>query len=93
MFYVLGDTGTFGPYARNVARDVQRQLNNDRGGCDFVVLHEDFVAGNDKSDWPSPDVATCGTCGRSWDDAIVTSVTPAPAARCIWEYEHAEADR
>ena len=34
--------------------------------------------------------ATCGTCGRSWDDAIVTSMTPAPAARCPFEAFHVE---
>jgi len=33
-------------------------------------------------------VATCGTCGRSWDDALVTSYTPAPAARCPFEAFH-----
>lgn len=31
---------------------------------------------------------TCGTCGLTWDDAIVTSMTPAPAARCPFEPFH-----
>ena len=31
------------------------------------------------------DIATCGECGRSWDDSIVTSMTPAPSARCPFE--------
>ncbi len=35
---------------------------------------------------PSPssfkDPATCGTCHRTWDDAIVTSITPSPSALC-----------
>lgn len=34
------------------------------------------------------DRATCGTCGLSWDDAIPTSMTPAPAARCPFEAFH-----
>lgn len=34
------------------------------------------------------DKATCLTCGRSWDDAIVTSYTPAPSARCPFEAYH-----
>ena len=34
------------------------------------------------------DLATCGTCGRSWDDAVVTGITPAPSARCPFEYYH-----
>jgi hypothetical protein len=33
--------------------------------------------------------ATCGTCGRSWDDTISTSMTPVPSGRCPFEYEHA----
>jgi hypothetical protein len=33
-------------------------------------------------------LATCGTCGRSWDDSIPTSMTPTPAARCPFEYYH-----
>lgn len=33
-------------------------------------------------------LATCGACHRSWDDAIVTGWTPAPSARCPFEYFH-----
>jgi len=36
------------------------------------------------------DMATCGTCGLSWDDAIPTSYTPAPSARCPFEAFHRE---
>lgn len=31
---------------------------------------------------------TCGTCGRSWDDAVVTGMTPTPSGRCPFEYYH-----
>jgi hypothetical protein len=34
------------------------------------------------------DIVTCGTCGRSWNDAAVSSWTPAPSGRCPFEYEH-----
>jgi hypothetical protein len=34
------------------------------------------------------EVATCGVCGRSWNDAAVSSWTPAPSGRCPFEYEH-----
>lgn len=34
------------------------------------------------------DIATCGVCGLSWDDSIVTGITPAPAARCPFEHFH-----
>lgn len=33
-------------------------------------------------------IATCGTCGLSWNDAAVTSMTPAPAGRCPFEAFH-----
>lgn len=35
-------------------------------------------------------VATCGTCGRSWNDAAISDVTPAPSGRCPFEDEHDE---
>jgi hypothetical protein len=41
-----------------------------------------------KRNQPAEDRATCGTCGLSWDDAIPTSMTPAPAARCPFEEFH-----
>ena len=39
-------------------------------------------------DSDDPRATVCGTCGRGWDDSISTSVTPTPAARCPFEYEH-----
>jgi hypothetical protein len=35
---------------------------------------------------------TCGTCGTSWDDDICTSSTPAPSARCPFEFFHEDED-
>lgn len=37
---------------------------------------------------PAKDRVTCGTCERSWDDSIPTSMTPAPSARCPFEEFH-----
>lgn len=34
------------------------------------------------------EIATCGACGRSWDDSLPTSWTPAPSGRCPFEYFH-----
>jgi hypothetical protein len=34
------------------------------------------------------DPAQCGTCGRWWDDGIVTGWTPTPSGRCPFEYWH-----
>jgi hypothetical protein len=48
-------------------------------------------------DWPvqplkpgqsAKDKTTCNTCGLSWDDGIVTEMTPAPSARCPFESFH-----
>ena len=36
----------------------------------------------------TPRWTTCGTCGRRWDDAKSTSLTPTPAGRCPFEYAH-----
>lgn len=36
----------------------------------------------------TPDIVKCGHCNRSWDDSIATSLTPAPSARCPFEYQH-----
>ena len=33
-------------------------------------------------------LAECGTCHRSWDDAIPTAYTPVPSGRCPFEYYH-----
>ncbi len=37
---------------------------------------------------PAKDPVTCGHCNLTWDDAIPTSMTPAPAARCPFETFH-----
>lgn len=37
-------------------------------------------------------LSTCGYCGLSWDDDIVTSMTPAPSARCPFEAFHVYPD-
>lgn len=36
------------------------------------------------------DMATCGTCGKTWNDALITGTTPTPSARCPYEYIHSE---
>ena len=33
-------------------------------------------------------IYTDGNCGLSWDDSIITGMTPAPSARCPFEYFH-----
>jgi len=33
-------------------------------------------------------IYTDGNCGLSWDDSIITSMTPTPSARCPFEHFH-----
>jgi len=53
-----------------------------------ITIPKDFPVRPLKRNQPAEDRATCGTCGLSWDDAIPTSLTPAPAARCPFEEFH-----
>lgn len=34
------------------------------------------------------DLATCGACSRVWNNAAGSDITPAPSARCPFEYQH-----
>ena len=36
------------------------------------------------------DLVTCGTCGLTWNDALISTWTPAPSGRCPYEYIHDE---
>ena len=42
----------------------------------------------DESGLPDTAVVQCARCRRTWDDALVTSRTPAPAGRCPYENDH-----
>lgn len=53
-----------------------------------TTIPENFPVRPLADDEPAKDRVTCGTCGRSWDDAVVTSMTPAPSARCPFESFH-----
>lgn len=57
-----------------------------------MIVHR--VPGDDGTRDPEhvPDLATCGTCGRTWDDAVPTATTPAPSGRCPFEYDHTDPD-
>ena len=34
------------------------------------------------------DLVTCGTCGKTWNNALISERTPTPSARCPYEYMH-----
>lgn len=54
-----------------------------------IKIPSDFAVQPLKAGETATDRVTCGTCGLSWDDAIATSYTPAPSARCPFEAFHA----
>jgi hypothetical protein len=56
---------------------------------DPATVPADFpVQPIDPDDATAADPCTCGTCGLTWDDGRVTSMTPAPSARCPFEAFH-----
>lgn len=55
-------------------------------------IPRDFEVRPLKPGQQAEDRCTCGHCGLSWDDAIVTSYTPAPSARCPFEEFHVYED-
>lgn len=55
-------------------------------------IPKDYVVQPLKKGQVAIDKATCGYCGLSWDDGIITSITPTPSARCPFEYFHVYKD-
>lgn len=53
-----------------------------------IVTDGDVMLDDDGS--PIRDIVTCGTCGKTWNDALISSWTPAPSGRCPYEYLHPE---
>ncbi len=47
-----------------------------------------FVPQPLKPGQPAKQRATCGHCGRSWDDGVSTGRTPTPSGRCPFEDFH-----
>jgi len=56
----------------------------------MLPIPQDFPVQPLADNQAAKDRVTCGSCGRSWDDAIPTSLTPAPSARCPFEYFHTQ---
>jgi hypothetical protein len=62
---------------------------DDTEECELPEVPSDFPVRMLDDDDDSPGRATCGTCDRSWDDSVSTSMTPTPAGRCPFEAYHA----
>jgi len=60
-------------------------VHEDRDGEDW---QRDAQRRYDDDGRPISDMVTCGHCGRTWDDALITSRTPVPAGRCPFEDLH-----
>lgn len=52
-----------------------------------ITIPEDFEV-RPIPEGTGTDPVTCGSCGLTWDDAVATSYTPAPSARCPFEAFH-----
>ncbi len=64
-------------------------------GLELIGIHKylgvTYVAKGRLAPPSFKDPVTCGSCGRTWDDAVPTSWTPAPSGRCPFEYMHRNA--
>ena len=79
-----------------MARDANRVWRTHPTGVVEVLdskLYRAMKAAQAEEGDARPDVVTCGECGRTWDDAAVSDLTPAPAGRCPFEDEHADVPR
>ncbi len=87
---------TPGVYAAVVVADLDNATEDETPEAGWavaklVVVPADFpvkVLTTEADKAAAGDLVTCGNCGRSWDDSIVTGWTPAPSARCPFEYFH-----
>jgi hypothetical protein len=70
------------------ARDAEVQEWRAERTTESVPVPDDHPVMVLGPDDPATDRVTCGTCGRSWDDAIATAWTPAPGGRCPFEAWH-----
>ena len=64
------------------------ELRDAKGDWEPEEVPHDFPVLELDEDDEAEDRATCGECGRSWDDAAPTAYTPVPSARCPFEAYH-----
>lgn len=64
------------------------ELRDERDSWEPEEIPDDFEVTPLDDDDDAEDKVTCGACGRSWDDSIPTSYTPAPSGRCPFEDWH-----
>ena len=76
------------------SRDVIARIEELEAEFDSAEISEDNGATPQRDDAGNVIVqlGTCGTCGKSWNDALISGSTPAPAGRCPYEGLHEELD-
>lgn len=74
------------------SRDVIARIEELEGEIEAEEISEDNGAEVqlDESGETREDIATCGECGKSWNDALITDRTPVPSGRCPYESIHDE---
>ncbi|QRI45323.1 hypothetical protein SEA_FLOAT294_83 [Gordonia phage Float294] len=72
------EIGHVGEYLDAVRQDAARR------GAEITIRGQEITADGRTL----AEIVQCGECGRYWDDAVTTSVTPAPSGRCPFEYDH-----
>lgn len=72
------EIGDAGAYLRRVMDE------HERNGAEVAIRWEEVTADGRTV----ADLVNCLECGRCWDDAVTTSVTPAPSGRCPFEDDH-----
>lgn len=77
-------------WARDLADDLEEGLTPFDPRLQPSDIPDDFVVRPLTDDEHPPGESLCGTCGLSWDDDIVTGITPVPSARCPFEQFHKE---
>ena len=60
---------------------ISKELISIENGAGFILDDDGKIV---------TDIAACNTCDMEWNDALITSRTPAPSARCPYEYIHPE---
>lgn len=63
-----------------MGREMTR-IYTDKRGVRYVAPHAEVPT-------KFIDPVTCLSCYRTWDDRVITGVTPAPSARCPFEHWH-----
>ncbi len=74
------------------SRDVIARIDELTDEIDGAEISEDNGAEPqlDDNGKTIEDIATCGECGKSWNDALISDKTPVPSGRCPYEDLHDE---